>query len=72
MTDWTARELEIPTDFLGCGEWQAEAFADGVNADRNGTDWCRQSVRVRAGGKIRVSLAPGGGWAARLARVRCD
>ena len=48
----------------------AEAFADGVNADRNGTDWRRQAVRVRTGEKIRVSLAPGGGWVARFARVR--
>ena len=69
MTDWAARELDIPTDFLGGGEWQADAFADGVNADRNGTDWRRQTVRVRAGEKIRVSLAPGGGWVARIARA---
>jgi alpha-glucosidase len=68
MTDWAARELDIPTDFLGGGEWQADAFADGVNADRNGTDWRRQAVRVRAGEKIRIGLAPGGGWVARFTK----
>ena len=26
ITDWTARELDIPTDFLGGGEWQAEGL----------------------------------------------
>ena len=68
MTDWTARELEIPTDFLGNGTWTAEIFEDGVNADRDATDYVRRERSVTAGEPLRVRLAPGGGWTARLVR----
>ena len=68
MTDWSERELTVETGFLGAGEWLAEMFEDGVNADRNGTDWRRRTARVRAGEPIKVRLAPGGGWAARFTK----
>ena len=70
MTDWTARELDIQTDFLGSGVWTAEIFEDGVNADRNATDWRRRTAEVRAGDRLHVKMAPGGGWAARFVRRR--
>ena len=57
------------THGLTLQEIAARLEENGVNADRNGTDWRRQTVRVRAGEKIRVSLAPGGGWVARIARA---
>ena len=69
MTDWSERDLEIDTSFLESGDWNAEAFEDGVNADRDGTDWKRRVFSVRAGMKVPVHLAPGGGWAARLLPV---
>ena len=68
MTDWTPRELELDLSFLGSGEWQAEVFADGVNADRNAEDYRHTTERVRAGGTLIASLAPGGGWVARFIR----
>ena len=70
MTDWSARELDIRTDFLGTGVWTAEIFEDGVNADRNATDWRRRRAQVRAGDTLRAKMAPGGGWAARFSRGR--
>jgi alpha-glucosidase len=39
-------------------------FADGVNADREATDYRKTIMPVSAGEKLRVHLAPGGGWAA--------
>jgi len=66
MTDWTPRELELDLSFLGAGEWQAEVFADGVNADRNAEDYQHTRAPVQAGTKMVASLGPGGGWVARF------
>ena len=68
MTDWNARELEIPTDFLAQGEWNVEIVEDGVNADRDATDHVHRTVRIKAGESFKVSMAPGGGWTARFFR----
>lgn len=68
ITDWSARELELDTSFLGAGEWQAEAFEDGANADRDATDYSHARYAVKAGEKLKVRLMPGGGFTARLTR----
>jgi alpha-glucosidase len=68
MTDWEARDIEIDCSFLGAGTWKADIFADGVNADRAAEDYAHTTRTVRSGEKIKVHLAPGGGWAAILTR----
>lgn len=68
MTDWTPRKLEIPLDFLGEGSWTAEIWADGVNAGRNAQDFVISTRPVRAGERLSIDLAPGGGWVARFVR----
>ena len=55
-------EWEIPLNFLRAGEWRAEGFADGINADRDATDWRRFSSTCTAGRSLKVSLAPSGGF----------
>ena len=37
MTNWDAREVEIPLDFLGKGEYEARIFADGADAATEAT-----------------------------------
>jgi alpha-glucosidase len=66
MTDWTARELEIDLSFLPDGRFQLDAYQDGVNADRWGSDYKRVKSDVDNSGRLKVKLAEGGGWAARL------
>ncbi|MBE6396466.1 MAG: glycoside hydrolase family 97 protein [Lentisphaerae bacterium] len=66
ITNWEARELEIPTDFLGSGEWKVEAFEDAPDADTNAENYIKREFSVKAGEKINVRLAPGGGYAARF------
>ena len=66
MTNWTPRDLTIDLSFLKPGRYQAVQFADGVNADREATDYTRTVGSVSAGDKLKVRLAPGGGWAAIL------
>jgi alpha-glucosidase len=69
MSDWTKRELEIDFSFLPSGNFQLEAYQDGVNADRLGSDYDRVTRIVNKTTKLNISLASGGGWAARLRRV---
>lgn len=64
MTDWTPRQLTISLSMLGSGQHQAEVFADGVNADRDATDYQLSTLTVAQGDSITIRLAPAGGWSA--------
>jgi len=66
MTDWTPRTLEIDLSFLPEGSFTMEAYQDGVNADRNASDYKKTTTRVSRTTKLELSLASGGGWAARI------
>ncbi len=66
ITNWEPRELELPTSFLGEGEWEVEAFADAPDADVNAENFTRRRFTVKAGKSIMVRLAPGGGFAAKF------
>jgi alpha-glucosidase len=66
MTNWTRREITIDFSFLGPGNWQATVFRDGINADRDATDYNKEVIAVTSGDKLKINLAPGGGWAARI------
>jgi alpha-glucosidase len=43
-----------------------DAYQDGVNADRNASDYKKVTTQVNRSTKLKVHLAPGGGWAARI------
>jgi alpha-glucosidase len=66
MTNWTPRDLELDLSFLADGTHRAEAWQDGVNADRVGNDYKRTDQAVTKGTRLRIHLAPGGGWVARV------
>ncbi|HUX96819.1 MAG TPA: glycoside hydrolase family 97 protein [Bacteroidales bacterium] len=66
MTNWTPRDMEINLSFLGDGDYNAVIFRDGINADRDATDYRKEISSVSGREKLKVKLAPGGGWAARL------
>jgi alpha-glucosidase len=68
MTDWTPRELEIDFSFLPEGNFHMESFEDGVNADRQASDYKMTKTQVNKTTKLKVKLAAGGGWAARIVR----
>lgn len=69
MTNWDARELILDFSFLESGVYEAVVFKDGLNADRDATDYKREIVRIKAGDKITIKLSNGGGWAAILNKV---
>jgi alpha-glucosidase len=66
MTNWSPRELIIDLSFLGAGEYTAEIFKDGINADRDATDYKKEVITVKSGDKLNIKLMNGGGWAARI------
>ncbi len=68
ITDWNARDVEVDLSFLGEGTWTLKAFADGVNAHRKGTDYKVTVSEVSKDAKVKVHMAPGGGWTAILSR----
>lgn len=64
ITDWTPRDIIIDLSFLSTGNKKAIIFSDGVNAHRQATDYRREQRTVSASDKLKVHLAPGGGWTA--------
>jgi alpha-glucosidase len=66
MTGWAPRDLEIDFSFLPAGNFHLQAYQDGVNADRVGSDYKRIEMPVTKDTKLKIHLAPGGGWAARI------
>jgi alpha-glucosidase len=66
MTNWTPRELEIDLSFLPDGNYSMTAYQDGINADRYGSDYQQVKNQVNKTTKLKLKLAPGGGWAARI------
>jgi len=70
LTNWDARDLVLPLTFLGAGQWEADIFMDGPNADRAGVDYLRELKSVSGQDTLKIHLAPGGGWAAKISRKR--
>jgi len=68
ITNWDARDLEIPLSFLGQGKYQAKIFADGQDADKVATSVSVSKKVVDSNTTLKIHLAPGGGWAAILER----
>jgi len=66
MTDWTPREFSIHLDFLNGGEYEAEIYSDGMNADRYGNDYKKNIMQVTHQDTLKIKMAPGGGWVARI------
>jgi alpha-glucosidase len=66
MTNWTERDIEIDLSFLPAGNFTMDAYQDGINADRMASDYKKTSSPVTKSTKLKVHLAPGGGYAARL------
>jgi alpha-glucosidase len=69
ITDWDARELDVPLSFLGSGAYDAEIYADGPNAAAQPKDSVVEKRRVDARTVLKLKLAPSGGSAIRLVPV---
>jgi alpha-glucosidase len=68
ITNADARDVDLDTSFLGEGEWTAEIFRDAVDSDVIPTNYVHEFRKVKAGEKVKLHLAPGGGFAARFSK----
>jgi alpha-glucosidase len=66
MTDWTPRARAIDLSFLGDGQFQMTAYADGPDAAHRASDYRKSTVTVGKTTQVAIQLAPGGGWVARI------
>ena len=68
LTDWTARDMTFDVSFLGEGDWVAEIFRDGANADKAARDYKRVVVELGSARTLDAHLAPGGGFAVKFSK----
>lgn len=70
LNNWEARDIEIDLSFLEKEGLQAVLYRDGLNADRKGTDYKKETIKLDSDQKLNVHLAPGGGFALRIEACR--
>ena len=63
ITNWDARDLEVDLSILGEKAYSGKLFKDGVNAHRIGRDYQSEAIQAKKGDKMKIHLAPGGGFA---------
>ncbi|WP_282124990.1 glycoside hydrolase family 97 protein [Marinifilum flexuosum] len=67
MTDWDARTLQFDLSFLPKGKkYKMTIYQDGINADRNATDFKMKEIIVDHTFQYDLKMAPGGGMAAMI------
>lgn len=64
MTDWTPRDLIIDLSFLSPGQHEADIFADGINANKDATDYQHLHQTASSTDRLSIHLSSGGGWTA--------
>jgi alpha-glucosidase len=69
MTNWQARDLDLPLTFLGAGRYRAEIYADALDADRLPKNTAIVKQTVDRSTHLKPHLAPAGGYAVRLVPV---
>ena len=68
MTNWDDRKLDIDLSFLGEGNYVAEVYRDGVNANRIASDYKKETITIPANRKMSISMAKGGGVAMKISK----
>ena len=69
ISNWNARDITIDFSFLGEGNYEAVIFKDGINADKDATDYKREVRKISAKDKLTVTMQNGGGWAAIITKL---
>lgn len=69
MTNWSAREMDVPLTFLGRGTYTAEIYEDAADADKYPKNARVLRKTVTAQSTLHLNLAPGGGYAVQFVPV---
>lgn len=67
ITNWTAREIEVATDFLGTGKFAATIWSDGSLEEDRPNEIHKAEQSINANTKLSIGMASGGGFVAVLA-----
>ena len=65
-TDWTPRDFTVDFSFLPEGNYTLDLIQDGINADIRAIDYKMKTFKVTNSTKLKIHLAPGGGWVGKL------
>jgi alpha-glucosidase len=70
ITNEDARDIIVPLEFLGDGEWMATIYADAPDADWQTSPYATtiETRQVSATEEIKIHLATGGGFAIRFVK----
>src|SRR5690606_422616 len=66
MTNWEARTMELDLSFLKEGNYTAEVYRDGANANRIASDYKKETISIPSSRKITIAMAQGGGYAMKI------
>ncbi len=66
ITNWTAREVEVPTKDLREGDFESTIYVDGSTKESEPNAVVQKNYKIGVGRPLRVSMAPGGGFVAIL------
>lgn len=69
MNNSEAKEITFETSFLSMGKWEVEVWADTKNSSKEPTELRKITLKITAGEKIKVFMAPNGGWVGIASKV---
>jgi alpha-glucosidase len=69
LNNWEDRRLDLDLSFLGEGNFKAEVFKDGVNANRVARDYKKEIINIPANKKLTIDLAKGGGLVMKITKA---
>ncbi|MGA7313117.1 MAG: glycoside hydrolase family 97 protein [Silvibacterium sp.] len=70
LTNWDARQLDLPLDFLSAGDYTATIYSDAPDADKQPENVRVEQKMVTRASHLDAKLAPGGGYAVRFVPVK--
>ena len=66
MNDWSIRETLVDLSFLPNADYYVEIFCDGLNSDRNASDYRKVIKKLPVDRKLKIVMYPGGGYAIKI------
>ena len=70
LNNETQRSGNLKLNFLGEGTYSATLFADGINANKVGTDYKITNLKVTANSVLPYSMANGGGFVLKIEKLK--
>ena len=66
INNWDSRTIELDLSFLKEGNYTAEIYRDGANANRTASDYKKEMIAIPASRKMKITMAQGGGFAMKI------